>query len=665
MGARKKNINTLKYFCFLYIAFINITILQTKISKLKLDTQHNIDKNYNISYMQTNYIKKMHNTVSFFMMNQFQSKSQSKVNNNNLSNFDNTSDYKDYTNTTKIEIQKYLNNESSLYTYSINYSRSNILPILFEAFINFSENFYAYSQFWDRYNLKVSDERLSLFLCLFLFSMLTFPLIKPYLVFIFYIMKLVFYVISYIYCFFFNRRSKYFSLIRIYQQTFKRYMQINFYLSKSDILWVILNLFIYILFLFTNICFFIFFFIDLNKSKSATSIGETSTEVKVFKILATYFHLFIELYVLYYYLIDNTSSSMLNIYKDNEDHYFKRFITTSPSCALKTKLLYSLLTTISYFLLIVCFSFIVAIFNQDNSDSFNNNRIFFFLFKILCLIEGIVMIVLYALVITKFFNIVKLKLHWNNFLILKAKNSDYVSSKNINNCSDRNKHESISNNQCMRNLNKRNNVMNNNDHRKYSKQQKSKLFQETDNNEHKQNPSKFNNEANTNKYYNSTKALLLLEKLYLEKKLISDLKYNKKESSLNLKLKKQLKRTIIFKNYKNICNEVPYIMYYDTDNYNKDKLEVLEFYNTRSKYFYIKYVKYFSFPITILINVGLLVYTFGTLITGIYNDKNYISYSFFSYMFIRVLSCFQSMFVFLNTWVIYMKFEWRNLWLSD
>lgn len=541
------------------------------------------------------------------------------------------------------------------------FNSSKILPIMFEAFINFSENFYAYSQFWDQYNLKVSNEKFSLFLCVFLLSMLTFPLIKPYLVFFYYTIKFFCLLLAYIYCFLFNRKSKYFSLERTYQQSFKRYLPVNFYMTKSNKGWILFNLIIYGLFLNINILFFIFFFIDLSKKNSASDISQTSTEVKVFKILATYFHLFIEFYVIFYYLIDPKSEQIIDYYKGknntNKDYYnlvhnvisLKKKNKNAHTMLsskheienpLKTKLIFAFIPTLSLLLIIIFFSFIVAMVDQDSVNAFNNNKTFFILFKLLCLIKEVVLIYLYLLNLNKFFKIIKLKMHWNNFLILKVQNVEETTyKKNMK----RFYNEKYINNKIIK-------------EDSYKSLVRRKECQEMD----------IDDNFDKKKYQlKSTDALILLEKEYFDNKLKSENNYNSKETYYNSRILKQIKKSIVVKNKNNICNEIPYIPFFDTISYNKEDLEISEFYNTRSKYFYIKYVKYFSFPMIIVINLILCAYTLITLTIGLSSSMHYLSNSLFSYLIVRFLICFMSLFVFFNTWVVYMKFEWRNLWLSD
>lgn len=102
-------------------------------------------------------------------------------------------------------------------------------------------------------------------------------------------------------------------------------------------------------------------------------------------------------------------------------------------------------------------------------------------------------------------------------------------------------------------------------------------------------------------------------------------------------------------------NKIPYIEYFEPS-------KVVDiFYNTRSKYFYMMYLKYFSFPMLLLINIVFCFYTIATINS---NKEDY--YEDQTYMYImRIMSNAQSVFVFFNSWLMFIKVEIRKIWLSD
>lgn len=547
------------------------------------------------------------------------------------------------------------------------FSSSKIIQVTFESFLEMSDNYYSYIKFWNQFDLSISSSKLSFRICLFLLLMLTFPLIKPYFLFVYYSIKLIILLLIYIYCGFFNKKSKYFSKDRVYRQTFKKYIPANYYLSKSEKSLSILNLIIYNTFLLSSILFLIYFLIDLkNKNTELTNIKDARIEVIVFKTISTYFQFFIEIYVILYYLIDySNDNSLLNIYKntnarsenenENIDIPINKF--DYKECKynpLRKKLFYSFNITASFIIMILVFSFIIAIINQDTYNGFVENDTYFYLFSFVCVMKNLLFMILYGLALKKLYSIVRFKLNWNNFLILKIiryldnnkivrKIRQYYDDRYIISMS-------VQKNDEMWEVKERNsiNLCSNISNDKISIDNLNSL----------------NNNRNTK---DPNLVLLKFEKKYISKKLSSTKGYNSLESTnANSKVIDQLKANVYVKNTNNICNIIPYIMFYDINNYNRNnKQEIPEFYNTRSKFFYIKYIKYLSFPFAFFVYTAMFISTSFSIFYYVFTSSYDFYFSEYMYLYYRLLGCLQCALLFFNTWVVYMKLEWGNLWLSD
>lgn len=534
-----------------------------------------------------------------------------------------------------------------------------------QAFLVLTDTVYAYCKFWGRLDSILIRTYYSYFLVYLVMILISIPIIKPVIFLIYYIIKSFFLCLMFILCFIFNRKSSYYTNVDLINKTFRRLIYRNFYKHKSNKNLTYVSLVVYIIFLCLNLSFFILFLIDLKDPNSHTKSFLTAPiGLQITKFLTTYFHFFMEMYIILYFLIDNNNhenqlflnkktdhiilenetlpSYLSKLRESNKSNHNEKLHCYSP---IAKKLIYSLVFTLAYMVILFIIALVISLDITDFSTEVKYNNLFFICFKILNIsLEGI-FIYLYCLVVVKFFNYSTLKSNWQGFFKVKNNyaynyhtnatlNKKYYSKedlrfeKNLNDYKQR--FSSIQNDPDYESTFTYNSMQYNNFSFSYENQNDSNIDDHYE-------MTQINKVNNFDVNY-SLFSLTALEENYLNKK------YKQYEESKNdpYSTKKGLK--------------LPEIKYYEPAK------EIDIFYNTRSKFYYYKYLKYISFPCLLIINI---IFICNSTLTLLFGTNSHLSDSLFSFIIIRCLSLLQSVCLFFNSWIIFMKIELRKIWLGD
>lgn len=510
-----------------------------------------------------------------------------------------------------------------------------------------SDNFYVYCQFWNQSNSdnkgNFSNSAVSVTFTILLLFMLVTPLLKLVISFIWYgIIKFFFLITMYVLSFFCCKNSSYYTNPRIYKSTYPRILKRNFYKSLNYTTRMsFIPVIFYLIFLLINLIFFILFLNTIFSSgKVPSSIQQADTELIVFKMLATYTHFTVEVYILFYILIDDEvvkSTSVVENLTLNSNNEIETYKSKYNLRGLTKKMIYSLICTLTLFCIILLLSFLLYLWPKESTSI-----LFFYVFKLLCISKELFFFYLYPKCIYKLMSYSRYKNYWRMFIETKnlssnKSNHSYdLSSQSINpalfkkNYSFR-KTTLASNNTINRNLSI--------NHSNYNK-----LRSTYDSEMHGTNYDKLTiNDINHCKVSIEAQTLGEIESSYL-----NNLLKNKKTSYLmNYECENKATSSTI----------LPTLNYVHLNN--NSKVDVV--YNTKCKYQH-KYKYVFTLSLNVFLYFLLFLYTMVTFISG----KNFsiLTSNLSTFMIIRIIMLIQSLTTFFNAWLLFNKCELREVWLT-
>ena len=344
--------------------------------------------------------------------------------------------------------------------YNSNDTHTTFPVVLCKSYLTLTDNFYVYQVFWkinkgDGGEIQKLEAPLSQILTLIMISLLGLVILKLLLTITYYSFKVLYYSVNNLIVMIFMRtkKDKYIKK-NIWDKTFRRIIYRNFYKHKNNkFLSFIINC-IYIAFLVTNLFFlisyFILQFVNFKPEEEPFSIiFDRNILLCVSKSLASYYHLYIDIYLCMYIIIDNynINADLLLVYytKSNSSLNLKWFNNLNPIS--KKMLLALFLWIFIIFVKIICVFFIAFAYQgnyfykmkeSDKDFKFENWFISFYLLRFTNAITEIVLIVLYLLVYVKISGFHKRKYYWRNFFCIKesaidAIKTDDFSAQNNNN----------------------------------------------------------------------------------------------------------------------------------------------------------------------------------------------------------------------------------------